>query len=125
MERAATARGGHDDVCAIATLEVALRAVQRFQQEVWERCHLRLQWQKTQLFSWDGDLPDNVPEGITLAGEVLEGAFERGFEIYGIAVGSDKFVSHKLQQKAEQIAKDAVQTADLLSGDRQALWHSL
>jgi hypothetical protein len=24
MERAATARGGHDDVCAIATLEVAL-----------------------------------------------------------------------------------------------------
>jgi hypothetical protein len=34
-------------------------------------------------------------------------------------------VSHKLQQKAEQIAKDVVETADLLSGDRQALWHSL
>jgi hypothetical protein len=34
-------------------------------------------------------------------------------------------VSHKLQQKVEQIAKDAVKTADLLSGERQALWHSL
>jgi hypothetical protein len=55
---------GHDDVCAIATLVVALRAVQRG--------HLRLQREKTQLFSWDGDLP----EGIALAGKVLEGVFE-------------------------------------------------
>jgi hypothetical protein len=56
------ARGGHDDVFAIATLEVALRAVQRFQQEVWERCHLRLQWQKTQLFSWDGETRRRIVE---------------------------------------------------------------
>ena len=62
-----------------------------------------------------------VLEGLTLAEEVLEGAFERGFEIYGIAVGNDKFVSHKLQQKAEEIARGAVQTAELLSADRQTL----
>ena len=119
------ARGGHDDICALGPLEVVIPAVLRFQREVWDRCHLRLQWGKTQLFSWDGHLPADAPVGLTLAGEILEGEFERGFEIYGIPVGSDKFVQHKLKQKAVAIARDAVQTAGLLSGDRQALWHSL
>ena len=57
---------------------------------------------------------ENDPEGITLAGELLDGVFECGLQMYGIIVCSDKFVSHKFQEKADQ-----------LSGDRQALWHTL
>ena len=110
---------------AIGPRDVVIAAVRRFADEVWQRCKLSLQWTKTQLFSWDGELPADCPPGLTLAGEEVEGVFERGFECYGIAIGTDKYVQQKLQQKAEEVARDAEQTANLLAGDRQALWSAL
>ena len=119
------ARAGADDVCAIGPIDVVLPAVQRFSQEVWRRCRLRLQWQKTQMFAWDVDLPGDGPAGLTLAGEVVEGVFKRGFECYGILIGTPVYVKHMLQKKAEEVVRDANQTAHLLSVDHQALWSAL
>ena len=119
------ARAGHDDICAIGPVEVVLPAVQKFQREVWDRCHLRLQWTKTQLFSWNADLPADVPVGMFLAGEMVDGLFERGFKIYGIPIGTDKCITCKLMQRAEQILKDAKQTVTVLNTDRKALWSAL
>ena len=55
-----------------------------------------------------GSLPSwfyraNVPVGMSLAGEMVDGLFERGFEIYGIPIGTDKYITCKLMQRAEQI----------------------
>ena len=44
---------------------------------------------------------------------------------YGIPLGSDMFVRCKLQEKAEEIMKDAKKTVQVLSGDKQALWNVL
>ena len=119
------ARAGHDDVCAIGPPEIVLPAVKKFAQEVEQRCGLRLQWEKTEVFSWEGDLPDGTPEGIHLAGENINGVFERGFECYGIPIGTDNYVRHKLRSKADEIVTDAFKTANLLRSDRQALWSAL
>ena len=77
-----------------------------------------------------GSLPSwfyraNVPVGMALAGEMVDGLFERGFEIYGIPIGTDKYITCKLMQRAEQISKDAKQTVTVLNTDRQALWSAL
>ena len=60
-----------------------------------------------------------------MAGELVNGVFERGFECYGIPIGSDNFVKHKLQVKADDILKDARQTVKWLSSNRQSLWSAL
>ena len=55
------------------------------------------------VFSWEGDLPADSPPGITLAGEEVDGVFERGFECYGIPIGTDNYVKYKLKCKAGEI----------------------
>ena len=67
------------------------------------------------MFTWKGDLPLNTPAGIELVGEEISGVFERGFECYGIPIGTDNYVKYKLKCRADQIVKDADQTTDLLS----------
>ena len=96
------ARAGADDVLALGPADVVLPAVRRFEEEVRTRCGLRLQWNKTQVFSWDGDLPPDAHPLLTLAGETVDGVFERGFMCYGIPIGTDNFVRAKLQEKAEE-----------------------
>lgn len=60
-----------------------------------------------------------------LAGARVGGEFYRGFMCYGIPLGSDMFVKLTLQEKAEEIARNAERTIEVLSGDRQALWSVL
>ena len=62
---------GADDGFAVGPAEVVIPAVNQFSQDVKDRCLLQLEWNKSELFTWHGDLPevDNIPEGITLAGK--------------------------------------------------------
>ena len=55
------AKGGFDDVYAVGRAEVVLPAVKRFQQDLRDRCGLLLQWDKTEWFTWNGQLPDHAP----------------------------------------------------------------
>ena len=122
------ARAGYDDVYAVGKPEVVLPAVIRFQQDLSNRCGLTMQWGKTEWFSWDEVLPPHTPPELKFAGMFSEennGEFMRGFMCYGIPLGTERYISHMLQQKAEEIAEDAIKTVQVLSGDRQALWSVL
>ena len=125
QEGGGMARAGADDVYAIGLPEVVIPAVIRFAHELWERCRLGIQWTKSGLFAWEGGLPDNTPPGIQLAGKEVDGVFERGIEVYGIPVGTDKYVSNRLEAKVTEIIRDARKTGHLLAEERQALWTTL
>ena len=119
------ARAGADDVIAIGPADVVLPAVEEFAREVQERCLLHWERTKSEVFTWEGDLPPGTPEGLKLAGEVVDGIFEHGFLLYGCPIGSPRYSRKKLHQIASGIAEEAQQTAELLAGERQALWSAL
>ena len=119
------ARAGHDDCLAIGPPAIVLPALENFATDLWDRCRLRLQWTKTQIFTRDGVLPAGTPAGLTIAGDEVDGIFECGFDCYGIPIGTDKYVIRKLEEKAQEIAMDARKTVELLATDRQALWTAL
>ena len=116
---------GADDTYAIGPPEVVLPAVQRYSEDIWARANLQLQWTKTKMYSLTADLPDFTPPGITLAGEDVDGVFERGVIVYGVPVGSSAYVTQKLRERASVIAADARRIAEVLRSDRQALWSAL
>ena len=119
------ARAGHDDVFAQGPANIVIPAVETFAQSIWDRCHLKLQWSKSHIFSWDGVLPEGTPEGVELAGKVIDGVFEVGIDCYGVPIGTDKFVKDELMVAAKEIAADAKKTRELLAPNKQALWSTL
>ena len=62
------ARFGMDDGYKNGPKDVVFSSVQEFAQEVLELCGLELEWSKTQVFSWDGILPEGCLKGVILAG---------------------------------------------------------
>ena len=85
-------RAGADDCYAIGPPDVVHPAVMRFERDLSERCELRLQWGKTEWFTWDGELPPGAPPSFQLACMEVDGQFERGFMCYRSPLGSDMFV---------------------------------
>ena len=51
---------------------------------------------KTEVFTWEGGLPERTPEGLTLAGDEVNGSLEHPFILYESPVGSPVYVRHKL-----------------------------
>ena len=49
----------------------------------------------------------------------------RGTVLFGIPIGSDEFVTHKLREIKDKIVRDAWRTRDVLATSRQALWTAL
>ena len=80
---------------------------------------------KDEVFTWEGELPAGTPDGLTLAGEQVNGNFEHGFLMYGVPIGSDAYFTDQLMKIAQGIASDGQKTAELLSGERQSLWSAL
>ena len=85
------------------------------------RCGLRLQEEKTEPFS-GRDLNQEELFGMKKAGVLLEDGFAPGFICYGIPVGSPRYVSHMLKERAEEIVKEAEEITEILCEDSQALW---
>ena len=119
------ARAGHDDVMAQGPAAVVIPAVQKFARTIWERCHLQLQWEKSCIFSWDGQLPAGTPDGVELAGKLIDDNFEVGFDCYGVPMGTDKYIETELMERAKEIVADAKKATELLSCNRHALWSAL
>ena len=119
------AKFGMDDGYAVGPKEVVVNAVRQFAEEVEQQCLLHLEWSKTEIFSWDGVLPDGCPDEITLAGEDGVEGFRPGFLCYGVPVGTPEYASSQLWERARKIAKDAQKTVEVLGGERQALWAAL
>ena len=119
------ARAGHDDVFAQGPAPLVIPAVMKFSESIWNRCHLQLQWAKSNIFSWSGVLPEGTPPGVEIAGKMVDGSFEVGFDCYGVPMGTDKYIQSELHVTAEEIVRDAVKTRELLSTNKQALWSAL
>ena len=124
-EAGGMAKFGMDDGYAVGPKDVVFDAVRKFAEEVREQCLLQLEWSKTEVFSWDGVLPEGCPPGITLAGEEVEGVFQPGFLCYGVPVGSPEYATSQLMSRANKIAQDARRTVEVLGGERQSLWAAL
>ena len=99
--------------------------VEKFAADLFTRCSLTLQWSKSEVFAWKGDLPSNTPDGLTLAGLNVNGTFARGMMVYGIPVGEPAYVEHVLREKAEEVAGDAKLAVNTIGCNRQALWTAL
>ena len=78
------ARAGADDITAIGPANIVFQAVEEFGREVRDRCLLHWERTKTVVFTWEGELPAETPNGLTLAGEQVNGTFEHGFLMFGV-----------------------------------------
>ena len=56
-----------------------------------------------------------APAGLVLAGENVNGDFLRGLMVFGIPVGTDQYVSFKLNEVADQIISDSKKDARSIS----------
>ena len=120
------ARFGNDDGYLVGPASVVFPAQDIFSTQVREKCLLRLQVTKTEVFTWRGELPIEAPQGIAMAGSVIDGVFNPGFLCYGIRVGIDKFVKDMLDKKVSDIEHEAEKVKAILKvKDIQAVWSIL
>ena len=120
------ARAGADDAFAFAPKNRVVEAVKHFAGEVEDRCGLEVQWSKTELFSLSGELPDNAPEGMTVAGREIAGSFVGGFMCWGVPIGEDLFVRTVLEEKVSQILEEGRRSLQILGAEhRHAAWVAL
>ena len=115
---------GNDDGYLIGPASILFPALEQFSFQIRDRCLLRLQLSKTEVFSWESDLPAEVPEGMRRAGAMIDGRWESGFLCYGIAVGSDLYVQHQLDSKVLDITGEIRGVLEVLGPqkDYQAIW---
>ena len=69
---------------------------------------MSLQWNKSCVFSRDGVMPPGCPIGVELAGKIIEGKFEPGFDCYGVPMESPKYISSELRDISTDILSDTV-----------------
>ena len=97
------ARAGADDVSAVGLANVVLPAIQQFSESIRAKCNLELQWTKCKVYKREGDLPPNTPQRLTLAGEMVDGEFQRGFICFGIPLAL-KHTSPKNSRSRQMIS---------------------
>ena len=97
------AKFGMDDGYALGPPEIIFPALEKFARDVQERCLLVWEKTKTEVFSWDGELPPRTTPGLTKAGIMVNENFEPGFVCYGIPVGTTEYVKHMLGDKVTEL----------------------
>ena len=117
------ARAGWDDIYVIGPPEVVFPALDVFWQYAEEHCGLERQRTKCAVYSHSGQRPPSMPADMPLAGDEIDGEFLPGFLCFGIPVGADRWVTHKLEEKVREVAGRALSATKLLGGtERQGLW---
>ena len=116
------AKAGMDDLFAIGPPEVVFPALERFCQDIKDKCLLQLERSKTEVFTWAGVLPAATPEGYKNAGINVGDQFMPGFLCYGIPVGSDGYVRHQLSVKVQEIGREMEMSVKVLENEGHALW---
>ena len=115
------ARFGWDDGYLLGPAAQVYEALEAFSTDVREECGLVLQRCKTEVFSWNDGLV-GVPHGLVQAGEQVGGQWEPGMICYGIPVGTDRYVTHKLEEMITVIAGEVDLVCEVLQDEHQALW---
>ena len=111
-----------DDGYLVGPWSAVLTVFQLLEKDLKEECGLTLQRTKCELFTREGVLPNDCPEGLSLAGTDVKDAFEPGFLCVGTPVGTDKYVSEMLTKKIDELEKEIQLIMLLLGEERQALW---
>ena len=73
----------------------------------------------------NGDLPADTPHDMTRAGDIINGTFESGMDVYGIPVGSEVWVKNWLNNKVMDLKKLKEKSCSILENDKQALYNLL
>ena len=110
-------KAGMDDLFIVGPPDVLFPAMERFWQEVSETCLLQLEKNKTQVFTWTGELPPNTPHGTMVNGEFLS-----GYLCYGIPVGIPAYVRHQLSVKVQEVGRELGEIVRVLEGEGQSIW---
>ena len=93
----------------------------KFEEDIFQRCGLRIQREKTVVYT-RGELPPETPPGLQRAGTEIEGVFYPGFECVGVAIGSEEYVRNWLGEKVDEIEGEVDKICSLLEEDLQAKW---
>ena len=96
--------------------------LERFIQNIRETCLLELERSKTQVFTWESELPASTPAGYSRAGIMIDGQFKPGFMCYGIPVGSPEYVRHELSVKVQEVAREVENIVKVMGGEGQSIW---
>ena len=96
--------GGQDDIFVVGPSSVVFPAIDRFSEQTLQICGLELQRSKCMVLS-NGDLPADTPNDMTRAGDLIDGNFEPGMDVYGIPVGSETWVKNWLNNKVLDLKK--------------------
>ena len=103
---------------------VVFPAIDRFSEQTLQTCGLELQRSKCMVLS-NGDLPPGTPKDMTRAGDLINGIFETGMDVYGIPVGSKVWVKNWLNNKVLELKKLKEKSCTTLENDKQALFNLL
>ena len=89
-------------------------AIRKFEEDIYNKCVLTLQRTKCKVFSWTGEMPNNVIPGFTLAGTEVDGRFEPGFICVGAPIGTDSYVKNMMRKKVSELRVKVTKTVDKL-----------
>ena len=87
-------RFGMDDGYCLAPSHILFLA--RFSEAIREHCSLELEMSKCEVLCWSGELPREAGQNMARAERELNGIWEPGFLVYGVPVGTDKYVEAML-----------------------------
>ena len=86
------ARAIMDDGYVVGPPALVFAAIRKFEEDIKNNCGLTLQRTKCEVFSWTGEMPDNVIPGFTLAGTDVDGRFKPGLICVRALIGTDSYV---------------------------------
>ena len=89
-------RFGMDDGYCLAPAQILFPALARFSSAIREHCGLELEMSKCEVLCWSGELPREAGQNMARAERELNGIWEPGFLVYGVPVGTDKYVEAML-----------------------------
>ena len=108
------ARAIIDDRYVAGPPALVFPAIRKFEEDTYNKCVLTLQRTKCKVFSWTGEMPNNVIPGFTLAGTEVDGRFEPGFICVGAPIGTDSHVKNMMRKKVSELRVKVTKTVDKL-----------
>ena len=108
------ARFGWDDGYLCGPPNDVYPILDTFSTSVQEHCGLELQRSKTEVYGMDEAISVSSLGDLVRAGITVDGSWEPGFLCYGVPIGSDKYVTHMLGAKMDEIEEQAEQVLNVL-----------
>ena len=102
--------------------ENVILALDQFATRVRDKCLLQLQVTKTEVFTWQDNLPACTPQGMKRAGVQVGDQWLSGFVCYGIPVGTSDYVKQLLSDKVREVEGEVSKVKEVLGEeDGQAM----